>query len=187
MVALTSSRDHARPASPLPLWTAMKEGLLGGTLRVSPRSESKEARTHVARWVGFESPKGRRLPALRRGRDRRRMGLTAGRRLRGLAARAAMWGPAVRGVIESMNGAPPKGSAGINTYTIASEIGDISRFASPAKLCGYTGLCPRVKQSGAVDARRSSRWARSRGAAGASRPNRPSPRPPGACGCRRRR
>src|SRR5215211_1773379 len=41
----------------------------------------------------------------------------------------------------------------INAYTIASEIGDIHRFASPAKLCGYTGLCPRVKQSGATDAR----------------------------------
>ena len=41
----------------------------------------------------------------------------------------------------------------INAFTIASEIGDISRFASPAKLCGYTGLCPRVRQSGAVDAR----------------------------------
>jgi transposase len=32
----------------------------------------------------------------------------------------------------------------INAFTIASEIGDIERFASPAKLCGYTGLCPRV-------------------------------------------
>ena len=41
----------------------------------------------------------------------------------------------------------------INAYTIASEIGDISRFASAAKLCGYTGLCPRVRQSGSVDAR----------------------------------
>ena len=41
----------------------------------------------------------------------------------------------------------------INAFTIASEIGDIARFASPAKLCGYTGLCPRVKQSGASDAR----------------------------------
>jgi transposase len=41
----------------------------------------------------------------------------------------------------------------INAYTIASEIGDIDRFASPAKLCGYTGLCPRVRQSGSVDAR----------------------------------
>jgi transposase len=41
----------------------------------------------------------------------------------------------------------------INAFTIASEIGDIERFASPAKLCGYTGLCPRVKQSGATDAR----------------------------------
>ena len=33
-------------------------------------------------------------------------------------------------------------------YTIASEIGDITRFASPKKLCGYSGLCPRVEQSG---------------------------------------
>jgi hypothetical protein len=41
----------------------------------------------------------------------------------------------------------------INAYTIASELGDIGRFASPAKLCGYTGLCPRVKQSGATDRR----------------------------------
>ena len=42
----------------------------------------------------------------------------------------------------------------INAFTIASEIGDIARFASPAKLCGYTGLCPRVNQSGASDAPR---------------------------------
>jgi transposase len=45
------------------------------------------------------------------------------------------------------------GISWINAYTIASEIGDIGRFASPAKLCGYTGLCPRVRQSGATDAR----------------------------------
>ena len=41
----------------------------------------------------------------------------------------------------------------INAFTVASEIGDIARFASPAKLCGYTGLCPRVIQSGASDRR----------------------------------
>ena len=41
----------------------------------------------------------------------------------------------------------------INAFTVASEIGDIARFASPAKLCGYTGLCPRVNQSGASDRR----------------------------------
>src|SRR3954467_12452422 len=41
----------------------------------------------------------------------------------------------------------------INAYTVASEIGDIERFASPAKLCGYTGLCPRVFQSGSTDRR----------------------------------
>lgn len=38
-------------------------------------------------------------------------------------------------------------------YTIASEIGDITRFASPTQLVGYTGLCPRVKQSGQSDLR----------------------------------
>jgi transposase len=38
-------------------------------------------------------------------------------------------------------------------YTIAAEIGDITRFASPRKLSGYTGLCPRVYQSGESDRR----------------------------------
>ena len=38
-------------------------------------------------------------------------------------------------------------------YTIASEIGDIRRFASPKKLVGYTGLCPIVRQSGERDVR----------------------------------
>jgi transposase len=38
-------------------------------------------------------------------------------------------------------------------YTIAAEIGDISRFGTPTKLCGYTGLCPRVRQSGQMDRR----------------------------------
>jgi transposase len=38
-------------------------------------------------------------------------------------------------------------------YTIASEIGEITRFSSPQKLVGYTGLCPRVYQSGGGDRR----------------------------------
>lgn len=38
-------------------------------------------------------------------------------------------------------------------YTIASEIGDIDRFQSPRKLVGYSGLCPRVDQSGERDRR----------------------------------
>jgi transposase len=38
-------------------------------------------------------------------------------------------------------------------FTIASEIGEISRFESPQKLAGYTGLCPRVNQSGDKDRR----------------------------------
>jgi transposase len=41
----------------------------------------------------------------------------------------------------------------ILSYTIAAEIGAIERFATPAKLCGYTGLCPRVIQSGNSDRR----------------------------------
>ena len=38
-------------------------------------------------------------------------------------------------------------------YTIAAEIGEIERFASPSKLIGYTGLVPRVYQSGDIDRR----------------------------------
>ena len=45
------------------------------------------------------------------------------------------------------------GIAWVLAYTIAAEIGDISRFRSPAKLAGYTGLCPRVYQSGESDRR----------------------------------
>jgi transposase len=45
------------------------------------------------------------------------------------------------------------GIAWVLGYTIAAEIGDINRFASAKKLCGYTGLCPRVYQSGATDHR----------------------------------
>jgi hypothetical protein len=45
------------------------------------------------------------------------------------------------------------GVAWVLGYTIASEIGDIHRFASPKKLCSYTGLCPRVYQSGNTDRR----------------------------------
>ncbi len=38
-------------------------------------------------------------------------------------------------------------------YTIAAEIGDIARFPSARKLVGYSGLCPRVYQSGESDRR----------------------------------
>ena len=45
------------------------------------------------------------------------------------------------------------GIAWVLAYTIAAEIGDISRFPSPTKLAGYSGLCPRVYQSGESDRR----------------------------------
>jgi transposase len=38
-------------------------------------------------------------------------------------------------------------------FTIAAEIGEIGRFSSPAKLTSYTGLCPKVNQSGERDRR----------------------------------
>jgi transposase len=38
-------------------------------------------------------------------------------------------------------------------FTIAAEIGEIERFSSPEKFVGYTGLCPRVNQSGDKDRR----------------------------------
>ena len=45
------------------------------------------------------------------------------------------------------------GISWVLAYTIAAEIGDIGRFATPTKLAGYTGLCPRVYQSGESDRR----------------------------------
>jgi transposase len=45
------------------------------------------------------------------------------------------------------------GIAWVLGYTIAAEIGDITRFPSPTKLAGYTGLCPKVRQSGQMDRR----------------------------------
>lgn len=44
------------------------------------------------------------------------------------------------------------GIAWVLGYTIAAEIGEIGRFSSPAKLTGYTGLCPSVYQSGSSEA-----------------------------------
>ena len=41
----------------------------------------------------------------------------------------------------------------ILAYTIASEIGEIERFPTPKRLVSYTGLCPRVYQSGNTDLR----------------------------------
>jgi transposase len=40
------------------------------------------------------------------------------------------------------------GVAELLGLTIASEIGDIGRFATAGKLVGYSGLTPRIKQSG---------------------------------------
>lgn len=45
------------------------------------------------------------------------------------------------------------GIAWVLGYTIAAEIGDIERFATPQKLVGYSGLRPRVYQSGDSDRR----------------------------------
>jgi transposase len=45
------------------------------------------------------------------------------------------------------------GIAWVLGYTIAAEIGDITRFATPTKLAGYSGLCPKVRQSGQIDRR----------------------------------
>jgi transposase len=45
------------------------------------------------------------------------------------------------------------GIAWILAYTIAAELGDIGRFPTPRKLVGYTGLTPKVEQSGERDRR----------------------------------
>lgn len=52
------------------------------------------------------------------------------------------------GLLETAPGLGP-----VLAYTVAAEIGDISRFATAKKLVGYSGLCPRVMQSGDTDRR----------------------------------
>ncbi len=65
--------------------------------------------------------------------------------------------------------------------TIAAEIGEVSRFSSPAKLVGYAGLAPRISQSGDRSATgalskagsRTLRWAAVEAANQAWRPSNP--------------
>ena len=45
------------------------------------------------------------------------------------------------------------GISWVLAYTIPAELGDINRFPTPRKLAGYSGLCPRVYQSGERDLR----------------------------------
>ena len=45
------------------------------------------------------------------------------------------------------------GISWVLAFTIAAEIGEIDRFETATKLTGYTGLCPRVVQSGESDRR----------------------------------
>lgn len=45
------------------------------------------------------------------------------------------------------------GISWVLAYTIASELGEIERFAGPKQLVAYSGLCPRVIQSGRKDIR----------------------------------
>ncbi len=65
----------------------------------------------------------------------------------GRLAQAAEAVPAV-GLLQTAPGIGP-----ILGFTIASEIGDITRFPSARHLVGYSGLCPRVIQSGDSDRR----------------------------------
>ena len=45
------------------------------------------------------------------------------------------------------------GTGGGAACTMGAEVGELHRFAPPVKLVGYTGLCPRVDQSGEKDRR----------------------------------
>jgi transposase len=45
------------------------------------------------------------------------------------------------------------GFGSMTSFTVACELGEINRFSTPMKFVGYTGLGPRVSQSGDVDLR----------------------------------
>jgi transposase len=73
------------------------------------------------------------------------------------------------------------GVGGLLGLTLASEIGDVRRFATPRKLVGYAGLAPRVHQSGersrtgalSKAGSRTLRWAAVEAAHAAWRPTNP--------------
>src|SRR5437667_2620544 len=80
------------------------------------------------------------------------------------------------------------GISWVLAYTIAAEIGDIGRFPTPRKLAGYSGLCPRVYQSGERDLRGPLSKGRAICAGRSSKPQRtPAPRPSTATATNRRR
>jgi hypothetical protein len=89
-----------------PVWTAMKEGLLGGTFSVSPRSELGEARVHGACWIGSEPQPARCLPVVRALRVLEQFAAPSDLDgPHGLVRRVGGDGLPVRAVIESMTGA----------------------------------------------------------------------------------
>jgi transposase len=74
-----------------------------------------------------------------------------GRSVRHEAAEEILGGRADHPYVPLLMSAP--GVGWLVGFSIACEIGDINRFSSPTKLCGYAGLCPRVIQSGESDRR----------------------------------
>jgi Transposase IS116/IS110/IS902 family len=160
----------------------MKEGLLGDRLGVSSRSEHEEARSYRLHLVRHRTTLKNRVHAtlMTFGHPCPVSDLFghAGRELLDRLAIPDPWRRNVDASLELIDdlelqiarltvelrrqGAEHRyipllvtapGFGWINAYTVASEIGDIERFASPAKLVGYTGLCPRVYQSGNTDRR----------------------------------
>ena len=121
----------------------MKEGLPGDTLRrVNRGSELEEARLHVARWIGFESPQDRRLPAVGGGEIVEEFASPPDGDGLGLSRR---WrhGLAVRGVIESMTGAR-------FVHDRLEELGWDVLIADAAKV---KGLAPLACKTDKIDAR----------------------------------
>ncbi len=81
------------------------------------------------------------------------------------------------------------GISWVLAYTIAAELGDIGRFPTSRKLAGYSGLCPRVYQSGERDLRGPlSKQGRATCAGHSSKPRpTPAPTPPTATATNRPR
>jgi transposase len=116
----------------------MKEGLLGGTLGVSSRSVLEEARLHVARWTGSESPEDRRVPAVAAGEIVEEWASPPDADgVSGLARRAGAHGLPVHGVVESMTGAR-------FVHDTLEEIGWEVLIADAAKVKGLAPLACKI-------------------------------------------
>jgi hypothetical protein len=134
----------------------MKEGLPGwhAPSCSSEGASFEEARLHVARWIGFESPSARRLSVVDHAEVVEQTAAPPDADgLRGLVARVARYRQPVRAVIESMNGAR-------FVHDTLEELGWEVLVADAQKVKGWPRWRATIRRGRAREGTESAGWGR---------------------------